>query len=180
MVVMMVATTAAVGMDMAVGDFFFGGGTYIDHLHAEVQRLARQRMVAVNHYAVVQHFGNLYRALTHLGFGDKTHARHYVFDITESGQRHFLTQAVVIRAIGLLTFYGDIQAITCLFALKGCFQTRDQVFGTVEVNHGFAFKGTFQQLTLLVGQAVVDGYRCVLGDLHIASASQSGAMILKF
>ena len=41
-------------MNMAMGNFFFGGGTYIGDCNGEMQYLAGQRMIAVDGDRIVR------------------------------------------------------------------------------------------------------------------------------
>ena len=99
---------------------FFGRFADRDNFHVEVQVLAGQHVVAVNHHVVAVNFGdfNRYRAL--IGVSQETHADLQFVNAHEDVFRYALHQVFVVVAVRVVRADVNVKTIANVVAFE-CF-----------------------------------------------------------
>ena len=160
----MVMTTFT--MHMTVRQLFFGGGANVGDIDLEMQRLAGQRMVAVNMHLFVidMRHGDIDNALWAMPL--ELHAGLDILHALECVARHFLDQFGMMFAIAFRGGHVHLKLIAGLTTDHGLLQTRHNLAAAVQIGQRFATVGTIDHLTLAVGQCVMKRGNGLVGDLH--------------
>lgn len=160
---MVVATFA---VDVAVRQFFFARLADVGDLDGEVQRLAGERVVAVDGDVVALDLahGHVDGALVVAAL--ELHARLEVFHALECRARHHLDQFRVARAVAFLGCHVDLELVTGRAAFQCLFQARHDMAFAMDVGQRLTPVRTVDDVALVVGQRVVEGNGVSIGDLH--------------
>lgn len=159
-------TAGAVRVTM--GEFFRGGVSDFDDFHIEVEGLAREGMVGVDHHLVGADVDDREEARSHVGVGLELHAGFELGSTLEGGAGDGLDEVLVTGAVALFGGDGDVELISRVLSFKGLFESRDDVAGAVEVGEGSATGRGVKNLATVAGEGVVDGNDLVFGDVHWA------------
>ncbi|MNZ27122.1 hypothetical protein D3C78_443340 [compost metagenome] len=100
------------------------------------------------------------------------HADFQLVDAFEHGTVEHGHQLDAVVAVGFLRLDGHFQLVASLLAFEGLFQTDDDVASTMQVDQRRAAGGAVDDLTVFVGQGVVNGNRLVGRDLHAGKPLQ--------
>ncbi|ABU79571.1 hypothetical protein ESA_04392 [Cronobacter sakazakii ATCC BAA-894] len=157
MVVIVVMMMAVRAVNVAVSQFFFGRFADSNNFHVEVQVLARQHVVAVNHNMVVAHFGNFYRYRALIGFRQEAHANLQLVNAHEDVFRYALYQVFIVLAVSVVSAYVHIEFIANVMAFQRRFQAGNQGAVTMQVVQRRTHRRLINQYTVfctyLIGQA---------------------------
>src|SRR5690606_18283238 len=151
---LVVVATRAV--HVTVRQLLGGGVAHVDHVDVEVQRLAGQRVVAVDRDLAILDLGDGDDLYARRGLGLETHPGLDLFDALEHFQRHFLGQRLVPLAVGFRGRYPHRHLFTRLLAFQRLFQAWDDVAGAMEIGERSAALGGIEDTAPIVSEGVVD------------------------
>ena len=122
-IVVMVVTVRTV--NVAMSQFFFGCFTDRNNFNVELQVLASQHMVAVNHNVVVFNFSDLNRYWTLVSFSQEAHANLQLVNAHEHVFRNALNQVVVVLAVSVVCANSNVKFIANFMTFQRGFQAGD-------------------------------------------------------
>src|SRR5215470_2350219 len=135
-----------------------------DDLDVEEERLARERMVQVQHHRGVLHGLDGHRTrLAILAPGEETRA-HDVGALRERVLRHLGLGLGVDGAVGLVGLDRDLLRIARLHTDNGLVEARDDLLGTLDEADGLLAVTRVEELALVVLERVLELYRGSLLD----------------
>ncbi|KGB07925.1 hypothetical protein DR74_1620 [Enterobacter cloacae] len=130
-IVVMVVTVRTV--NVAMSQLFFGCFTDSDNFYVELQVLASQHMVAINHNVVVFNFSNFNRNRALVSFRQEAHANLQFVNAHEHVFRNALNQVVVILAVCVVRAYSNVKFIANFMTFQRVFQAGNQGTVTMQV-----------------------------------------------
>src|SRR5471032_598968 len=133
MVVVVTMVMAVLAVNVAVSQFFSRCFADRDHFYVEVQILASQHVVTVNHYVVAVNFGDFYRNRTLIGVSQETHTDFQLFNTHEHVFRNALNQVFVVVAVSVVGANVHVEFVTDCMTIQRGFQTGDQGTMTVQI-----------------------------------------------
>ncbi|CDQ16625.1 conserved exported hypothetical protein [Klebsiella quasipneumoniae subsp. quasipneumoniae] len=155
MIVVVIMTMRAV--HVTVLQLFSGRFADGDNFHIELQVLACQHVVAINHNVVVFNFSNLYWYRTLIGFRQEAHANLQFINAHEDVFRYTLHQVFVILTVSVVSANGYVKFVAHFVAIQRVFQAGNQGAVTVQVIQRRAYRRLINQHTVfctyLIGQA---------------------------
>lgn len=157
---------AARAVHVAVLEFLCRGFAHFRNFHFEVQRLASQRMVAIDGDHVARDVRYHYLTMTMFGFGIKAHARLYLRDALKCAARHLLDEALLRDAVAVFGSDGDLQLLAGGLAFEFALEAGDEVAVAVQVSERFGCAGLVQHRTACIAQRVDEGNDNVVRNLH--------------
>ncbi|BFO12400.1 hypothetical protein GGER_49100 [Serratia rubidaea] len=167
-VTMIVAVTAAaavavlvvmvvLAVNVAVRQFFRRRFTDSHDFNVEVQVLARQHVVTVNHHVIAVHFGDFNRNRTLIGISQETHANLQLVNAHENVFWYALHQVFIIVAVGFVSANVNVETIAHRVAFERFFQTCNQRTMPVQIVQRCTHRRLINQNTVfctyLVSQA---------------------------
>lgn len=153
-------------VDVAVAQFLSRRIPYFLDGDSEMQRHARERMIAVDGDLVHIHADNGDHPRPRLTHGMKLHPHLDVIVGIELGTVKLLNQAFIPSAIGIFRRDHCIYLIALRLTLEGRFQPRDDIANTVDISERTSAVRTIEFRTLRIGEGIIYGDDFVLGDLH--------------
>ncbi len=163
-------TAVAVHMDMSVLPLAFSGITHIHNLNGKMQIHSCQRMVAVHHHLVTVHRLDGHRDLALLGLGYEG-VPHMDLIAGKHGHRQFTHQGVPVFTVAFCRTDIHLEPVAFLVTGDGPLKPWHQIFGAVHVSQQFLIIRRVNDLTIISGEGVSDGYHTVLIYLHSQSLS---------
>ena len=154
-IVVMVVTVRTV--NVAMSQLFFGRFADRNNFYVELQVLASQHMVAVNHDVVIFHFGDFNRNRALVGFRQEAHANLQFVNAHEHVFRNALNQVVVILTVSVVRAYSNVKFVANFMTFQRGFQARNQGAVTMQVVKRRTHRRLINQHTVfctyLIGQA---------------------------
>ena len=117
MTVVMIVIVAMSAVYVTVLQLFCSGFAQGDNFYVELQILASQHVVAVNHHEIVADFGDFYRYRTLVGFSQEAHANLQFVNAHENVFRNALNQVFVILAVRVIRADFDIKFVAHFVAV---------------------------------------------------------------
>ncbi|CDN08694.1 conserved exported hypothetical protein [Klebsiella quasipneumoniae subsp. similipneumoniae] len=155
MIVVVIVTMRAV--HVTVLQLFSGRFADGDNFHIELQVLACQHVVAINHNVVVFNFSDFYWYRTLIGFRQEAHANLQFINAHEDVFRYTLHQVFVILTVSVVSADGYVKFVAHFVAIQRVFQAGNQGAVTVQVIQRRAYRRLINQHTVfctyLIGQA---------------------------
>jgi hypothetical protein len=132
-VVTVIVVMAVRTVNVAVSQLFFGGFADCNHFNVELEVLASQHVVAINHNVVIFHFGDFYWNRTLVSFSQETHANLQFVNAHEHVFRNALHQVVIVLTVSIVCRDMHIKLVAGNVVFQRIFQTRNQGTMTVQV-----------------------------------------------
>lgn len=162
---MVVGRTRSV--DVAMADFIGGGIANGNDINIKLEGYARQWMVGVDSDGLVLDRDDGHELMGAVwSLGAELHTGLDLLYALEKAAGYFLDKLFVTRAVGLFGGDGYAQLLARRFAFQGRFQAWDDAADAVEVAQRLVVFRTIQNLSIGIGQGVVDGGNLVASDLH--------------
>lgn len=159
----MVVTANAV--NVAVGNFFLGGGANIFNGDIEGELFPRQGVIAVDGGVAAVNIGNYNGNGAVIGLGFEAHA-HFHFGVAKGFEGDGLNQAFVIFAISLIGGDIDLERISGRFSGERRFQTRNDVVGAVKIGQRALAAGGVELHAIFIAHGVMKRNNTVILDSH--------------
>jgi lysylphosphatidylglycerol synthetase-like protein (DUF2156 family) len=115
-IVVMVVTVRTVNVTMS--QLFFGRFADRDNFNVELQVLASQHVVTVNHDVVVFHFGDFNRYWTLVGFRQEAHANLQFVNAHEDVFRNALNQVFVILTVSVVRADSNVKFVANFMTIQ--------------------------------------------------------------
>ncbi len=147
---------------------------HIGYLDGEVQRLPRQRMVAVDRdlVAVDAGYRHRHRALWRLCL--ELHAHLQIVNTLEGVTRNHLDHTRIGQTVALFRRDDDIESVAGLVTEHLLLKPWNDVAGALQVAQGFTLRGRIDDLALGIGQGVMEACNSSFGNLHVGSSGLHG------
>src|SRR5680860_1259483 len=165
-------------MRVAVRYLFRTGSAYFNDFDIEGQGFTGHRMVGVDIGKLEADLGDdhMARALLGLQLGD--HARLPAFGPGQMLDRHTLHGIGLARTVGFFRSDGDAERIAGVATFQGFFQAPDNAAVAMHVGVRFAATGVFDDVALVITDAVVKQDHLTLFDWHRVLCDGSGYAII--
>ena len=154
-IVVMIVTVRTV--NVAMSQFFFGCFTDSHNFYVELQVLASQHVVAVNHNVVVFNFCDFNRHRTLVSFSQEAHANLQFVNAHEHVFRNALNQVVVVLTVSVVRAYSNVKFVANFMTFQRGFQAGNQGTVTMQVVQRRTHRRLINQHTVfctyLIGQA---------------------------
>src|SRR6056297_1047810 len=160
---MMMATRP---MGVTVRYLFRIGIADLKDLDIEGQGSPRHRMVGVDIGKLVTNLGNNHMAWALFGLNLGDHARLLAFGAHQMLDRHPLYGIGLARPIGFIRSDCGAERIAGIATFQGFFQALDDAAMAMQVGIRFAAMGVFNNVVLLITNAVVEEDDLILFDWH--------------
>jgi hypothetical protein len=139
---------AVFAVNVAMSQFFFGRFTDCHNFNVEVQVLASQHMVAINHNVIAIHFSDFDRNRALIGISQETHTHFQFVNAHEDVFRDALNQVVVVVAVSVIRANMHVEYVTNGMTFQRSFQTGDQGTMAVQVIQRRAHRRFINQHTV--------------------------------
>ncbi|CTP99810.1 conserved exported hypothetical protein [Klebsiella variicola] len=157
MTMVMIVIVAMSAMHVTMLQLFSRCFTNSDNFHIELQVLASQHVVAINHNVVVFNFSDFYRYWTLIGFRQEAHTNLQFINAHKDVFRYTLHQVFVILAVSVVSADSYVKFVAHFVAIQRVFQAGNQGAVTVQVIQRRAYRRLINQHTVfctyLIGQA---------------------------
>jgi len=154
-IVVVVMTVRTV--NVAVSQLFFSGFADSYHFNVELEVLASQHVVAINHNVVIFNFSDFYWNRTLVSFSQETHANLQFVNAHEHVFRNALHQVVIVLTVSVVCAYSNVKFVANFVTVQRVFQTGNQGTVTVQLVQRRTHRRLINQHTVfctyLIGQA---------------------------
>jgi len=154
-IVVVVVTVRTV--NVAVSQLFFSGFADGYNFNVELEVLASQHVVAINHNVVIFNFSDFYWNWTLVSFSQETHANLQFVNAHEHVFRNALHQVVIVLTVSVVCAYSNVKFVANFVTVQRVFQTGNQGTVTVQVVQRRTHRRLINQHTVfctyLIGQA---------------------------
>lgn len=131
MIVIVVMTVRTV--NVAVSQLFFSGFADSNHFNVELEVLASQHVVTINHNVVIFNFSDFYWNRALVGFRQEAHANLQFVNAHEHVFRNALHQVVIVLTVSVVRAYSNVKFVANFVTVQRVFQTGNQGTVTVQV-----------------------------------------------
>lgn len=163
-------------VNVSVREFFFGRITNVRDFYVEAQRQAGKRVVGVDRDLFIGNSNDGDDLRTCRTLSLELHSDDDVRLLRKAGTGNGLNHFFVALSVSVGGVDADLETVADSLALEFGFETGNDVAGTMEVDERLSALRSVEDLSVVIGQLVLERCHGILGDLHGETVSKAGTI----